>query len=294
MGNSGRCRNGPATYHAGVNERPIITMLTDFGLDGAVAACKGVILSICREAQIVDVAHTIRKYSIRDGAWIMRAVLPYQPVGTHLGVVDPGVGTPRLPIGILTGRGDVLIGPDNGLLIPPAEVLGGISAARVLDNRDLWLPVATSTFHGRDIFSPVTAHLAAGDAPFEAVGTELDPDDLVRLADPEPVVRDGALETQVIYVDSFGNIRLAGSREALVAAIGDPTERSVAVEFAGNGAHGPVREATMFRPTFGAVELGRSLLYVDSSGNLALADNQGNAAARLGITSGRAVRITLA
>jgi S-adenosylmethionine hydrolase len=277
-----------------VTERPIITMLTDFGLDGAVAACKGVILSICRDAQIVDVAHTIRKYSIRDGAWIMRAVLPYQPVGTHVGVVDPGVGTPRLPIGIRTGRGDALIGPDNGLLVPPAEVLGGISAARVLDNRDLWLPVTTSTFHGRDIFSPVAAHLAAGDAPFEEVGSELNPDDLVRLSEPAPVVRAGSLETEVIYVDSFGNIRLAGSREAIVSALGDLADRTVAVEFAEDRTHGPIREATRFRPTFGAVEIGGSLLYVDSSGNLALADNQGSAAARLGITPGCAVRITLA
>ena len=282
------------TYHARVNERPIISMLTDFGLDGAVAACKGVILSICRDAQIVDVAHTIPKYSIRDGAWIMRAVLPHQPVGTHLGVVDPGVGTPRRAIGLQTGRGDVLIGPDNGLLPPAAEVMGGIRAVRILDNRDLWLPVATSTFHGRDIFSPVAAHLAAGDAPFEAVGTQLRPDDLVRLDEPQAVIREGALETEVIYVDSFGNIRLAGSREALFEALGDPAERSVTVEFGGNGAHGPVREETGFRPTFGAARPGQSLLYVDSSGNLALADNQGNAATRLGIAAGRTVRITLA
>ena len=112
------------------------------------------ILSICPDAQIVDIGHTIRKYAIRDGAFLLRFALPYFPVGVHLAVVDPGVGTERRPIAIRAGRGDVLIGPDNGLLIPPAEALGGIDEVRELANRDLWLPVTTSTFHGRDIFAP--------------------------------------------------------------------------------------------------------------------------------------------
>ena len=152
-------------------ERPVVTILTDFGLDGAVAACKGVILGICRDAQIIDVGHTIRKYAIRDGAFLLRFSLPYVPIGVHVGVVDPGVGTARRPIAILTGRGDVLIGPDNGLLPPAADALGGATQARELANRDLWLPVTTSTFHGRDIFSPVAAHLAAGKAQFADVGS---------------------------------------------------------------------------------------------------------------------------
>ena len=145
-------------------ERPVLAILTDFGLDGAVAACKGVILGICRDAQIIDVGHSIRKYAISDGAFLLRFALPYVPVGFHIGVVDPGVGTPRRPIGIRTGRGDVLIGPDNGLLLPAADALGGAIEARELTNRDLWLPVTSSTFHGRDIFAPVAAHLASGDS----------------------------------------------------------------------------------------------------------------------------------
>ncbi len=144
-------------------ERPIITFLTDFGLNGATAACRGVMLSICRDAQIIDVGHDIRKFAIRDGAFLLRFALPYVPVGVHVGVVDPGVGTSRRPVAILSGRGDVLIGPDNGLLPPAADALGGIADARELTNRSLWLPVTTSTFHGRDIFSPVAAHIAAGD-----------------------------------------------------------------------------------------------------------------------------------
>src|SRR5687768_16318680 len=166
-------------------ERPIITFLTDFGLNGATAACRGVMLSICRDAQIIDVGHDIRKFAIRDGAFLLRFALPYVPVGVHVGVVDPGVGTRRRPIGIRTARGDVLIGPDNGLLPPAADALGGAVEARELTNRDLWLPVTTSTFHGRDIFSPVAAHLAAGDAEFATVGPEIALDSLIRLPEPE-------------------------------------------------------------------------------------------------------------
>jgi len=109
--------------------RPFISFLTDFGPDSAAAICRGVMLSIARDAQIVDISHSVRKYAIRDGAFLLSASLPWMPVGVHVGVVDPGVGTARRPIGILTGRGDVLIGPDNGLLFPAAQQLGGIRRA---------------------------------------------------------------------------------------------------------------------------------------------------------------------
>ncbi len=273
-------------------ERPIITFLTDFGLDGAVATCKGVMLGICRDAQIIDVAHSIRKYAVRDGAFLLCFALPYVPVGVHVGVVDPGVGTARRPVAIRTGRGDVLIGPDNGLLPPAADALSGAAEARELTNRDLWLPVASSTFHGRDIFAPVAAHLAAGDAAFGDVGERIDVGELTRL--PEPVARatDGAVETVVTYVDSFGNVRLAGGADELAAAFGTPAEGiPLAVELGGPSAvHVRARYAT----TFGAVEPGAALVYVDSLGNLAMADNQGNIAARLGIGHDRPVRITRA
>ncbi len=276
-------------------ERPIITFLTDFGLDGAAATCRGVMLGICRDAQIVDIGHTVRKYAIDDGAWILRASLPYMPVGIHVAVVDPGVGTERRPIAIRAGRGDVLVGPDNGLLPPAAQVLGGAAEARLLSNRNYWLPATTATFHGRDIFSPVAAHLAAGDAAFELLGPPLALEELARLPVPRAAVRDGGLETAVTYVDSFGNARLAGGRDDLVAAIGSLAGEP-RVEIALDGADGAAarQETTNFRQTFGRAPLGSSLVYVDSSGGLALADNQGNLAARLGLGVGDRVRISLA
>jgi S-adenosylmethionine hydrolase len=272
-------------------DRPVMGFLTDFGLDGAAATCRAVMLSICRDAQIVDIAHTIRKYAIRDGAFLLRFALPYFPVGVHVGVVDPGVGTERRAIGVRTGRGDILIGPDNGLLLPPAEALGGIEEARELTYRNLWLPVTTSTFHGRDIFAPVAAHLAAGDASFEEVGATLEPDGLVEVPEPAATVRPGTLETVITYVDSFGNARLAGERDALAASLGelrDGLEVTIAIDADGS----TLREDTQFASTFGAVPVGTSLLYIDSLGNLALADNQGNLARRLGIQPDQRVTIT--
>jgi S-adenosylmethionine hydrolase len=273
-------------------DRPVIGFLTDFGLDGAAATCRAVMLSICRDAQIVDIAHTTRKYAIRDGGFLLRFALPYFPVGVHVGVVDPGVGTHRRPIGIKTGRGDVLIGPDNGLLIPAAEALGGIEEARELANRDLWLPTTTSTFHGRDIFAPVAAHLAGGDAEFAAIGPVVPTDELIRLPEPEAVAADGTIDTVVTYVDSFGNVRLAGGADELRGAFGEIADETPLVAvFDGPQ---PVREATRYGSTFGVVPQGASLVYVDSLGNLAMADNQGNLAARLGIGHDRPVRITRA
>jgi len=272
------------------SSRPVIGFLTDFGLDGAAATCRGVMLSICRDAQIVDIGHTVRKYAIRDGAFLLRFALPYFPVGVHVGVVDPGVGTPRRPIGIRTGRGDVLIGPDNGLLIPPAAALGDIDEARELANRDLWLPVTTSTFHGRDIFAPVAAHLANRDAIFEDIGPRVPVDALVRLPEPEATAADGVIDTVVTYVDSFGNIRLAGGSDELETAFGEiANDMPLAVTFAGRP---PLTERARYGTTFGTVPAGAPLVYIDSLGNLAMADNQGNLAARLGIGHDRPVRIT--
>jgi len=273
-------------------ERPVIGFLTDFGLDGAAATCRAVMLSICRDAQIVDIGHTIRKYAIRDGAFLLRFALPYFPVGVHVAVVDPGVGTARRPIAVRTGRGDVLIGPDNGLLLPPAAALGGPVEARELTNRDLWLPITSSTFHGRDIFAPVAAHLAAGDATFDDVGPRIPTDDLVRLPQPSARASDGMIETVVTYVDSFGNVRLAGGADDVATAFGAPADgMPLVAEF---GEPGPLREPTRYGTTFGAVGIGESLVYVDSLGDLAMADNQGSIARRLGIGHDRPVRITRA
>ena len=244
-------------------------------------------LGICRHAQIVDISHTVRKYAIRDGAFILRAALPFMPVGVHAGVVDPGVGTDRRPIAIRAARGDTLIGPDNGLLLPAADALGGATTARELTNRELWLPATTATFHGRDIFAPVAAHLAAADAAFEDVGPEIPVGDLVRMPAAEARAEPGRLATETTYVDSFGNVRLAGGRNDLVLAfgsIGEGDRFTIRI--------GPERsEGAAFARSFGHVPVGAMILYVDSSGDLAIADNQADLASRIGAVAGMSVTI---
>lgn len=270
--------------------RPVITFLTDFG-PAAPAVCRGVMFRICPDANIIDINHQVPRYSIRDGAGSLVFALPHMPMGTHVAVVDPGVGTERLPIALRVARGDVLIGPDNGLLIAAADALGGITEARALANRDLMLPVVTSSFHGRDIFAPMAAHLAAG-TPFSAVGPTVSIEDLVRLPEVRPTVVSGALETSVTHVLIFGNITFAGTPADLESAIGPLSPgRPLILEFADRGGAGAVTEHTVWERTFGRVPMGASLLMSDSEGHLSLADNQGDAARRLGIALDRPVRI---
>jgi S-adenosylmethionine hydrolase len=258
--------------------RPFVSLLSDFGArDPSAAICKGVILAIAPDAVVVDITHEITKYQVRDGAIALWASLPYFPIGAHVAVVDPGVGTDRLPLAIETRRGDVLIGPDNGLLIPAAERLGGIAAAHVLDNPEYRLPVVSSVFHGRDLFSPAAAHVALG-VPVGVLGRALDPAKLVRLELPEPEVRPNQLLTAVVYVDTFGNLKLAGEPPDLVEAIGPLTpgdrlelrlddERSIAW--------------ATWTTTFGRVPAGEILVFEDASGRLNIAVNQGSAAQQL-------------
>jgi S-adenosylmethionine hydrolase len=270
--------------------RPVITFATDFG-PAAPAVCRGVMFQIAPDANIIDINHQIPRYSIRDGAGTLVFALPHMPVGVHVAVVDPGVGTDRLAIAIRTGRGDVLIGPDNGLLVAAAELLGGIVEVRSIENRALMLAVVTSSFHGRDIFAPVAAHLATG-KPFESVGPVVSADRLVRLEIPRPTVRDGGLDTTITHILIFGNVTFAGTPADLEAAIGPVAPgRRVAVEFAAADGRPAIREETIWAETFGGVPLGESLLMSDSEGHLSLADNQGNAAGRLGLRVDQPARI---
>jgi S-adenosylmethionine hydrolase len=275
-------------YHPAM--RPVITFLTDFG-PSAPAVCRGVMFGICPDANIIDINHQVPRYSIRDGAGSLVFALPHMPVGTHVAVVDPGVGTERRPVALKVARGDVLIGPDNGLLMGAADALGGVVEARAIEERDLWLPVVSSSFHGRDIFAPVAGHLAAG-VPYERVGPTLAMDSLVRLPTITPTVGDGELATQIVHILIYGNVTLAGTPADLEAAIGPLTpDRPLVLAFAAHGTAPPVEERTVWQQTFGRVPVGASLLMADSEGHLSLADNQGDAAARLGLVLDQPVRI---
>ena len=263
---------------------PFISLLTDFGArDPSASILHGVILSIAPDARIVDISHEVRKFAIRDGALLLWCALPYLPVGGNVAVVDPGVGTDRRPVALRVGRGDVLIGPDNGLLMAGAARLGGASEARVLEAEAYRLPTVSTSFHGRDIFAPAAAHLAAGVA-FDALGPTVPIADLVPSPIADPVVEPGCLRSSVVYVDTFGNVKLAGLRGDLEEAIG-PIRSGDRLElaFAAHANNGPRAETFRWRATFGDAEPGETLLYEDSYGRICLAQNQGDAAIQLGV-----------
>jgi S-adenosylmethionine hydrolase len=276
-----------------MTERPFISFMTDFGVTAsAPAVCRGVMLGIAPEARLVDITHAIRQFAVRDGAFLLARSVPYFPVGVHVAVVDPGVGTTRRPIGVRAARGDIFIGPDNGLLLPAAEKLGGITEARALENRALFLNTVSHTFHGRDIFSPVAAHLAAG-TPFGEVGPALDPGDLVRFPIPGATLRDGGIDTSVLFIDAFGNCRLAGETADLLAAAGNlhrgRTFDLVLPERVGRPAE---RVTVPWFATFGEVAAGEPLLFEDADyAGPALAVNQGSAAERFGLALDTPLRL---
>jgi S-adenosyl-L-methionine hydrolase (adenosine-forming) len=273
--------------------RPFVSLLSDFGArDPSAAICKGVILAIAPEAVVVDISHEIAKYQVRDGALVLWAALPYFPIGAHVAVVDPGVGTERLPLAIETRRGDVLIGPDNGLLIPAAERLGGIAAVHVLDNPEYRLPVVSNVFHGRDLFSPAAAHVALG-VPINVLGRALDPAKLVRLDWPVPQVRQNQLVTAVVYVDTFGNLKLAGEPADLAEAIGTlkPGDR---LELRLGSSDNRSTVWATWATTFGRVAQGEVLVFEDATGRLNIAVNQGSAAQQLELRANDRVSISRA
>jgi hypothetical protein len=269
---------------------PLISFLTDFGTESAPATCRGVIWGIAEEARILDLSHTVRKFAVRDGAFLLSRMVGYLPVGVHLAVVDPGVGTARRPIALRVARGDLLVGPDNGLLLPAARVLDGVIAAHVVTATELFLPHVSSTFHGRDIFAPIAAHLANG-VPLERVGPPIEPTELVDLRLPEPVVRDGVLETSVLLIDSFGNARLAGGPEDLASAAGGELEAGRSFRVSG-GSIAPAGIVVPWHATFGEVAGGEPLLYEDADyGGLGIAINQASASDRFGLDIDTPVRI---
>jgi len=194
-------------------------------------------------------------------------------------------------VALRAGRGDVLIGPDNGLLLAGAERLGGTSEARLLEAEAYRLPTVSTSFHGRDIFAPAAAHLATGVA-FDALGPAIDPAGLVPSPIPEPVVEPGTLRSAIVYVDTFGNVKLAGLRADLEAAIGPVTPGDrLELTFSAHDDRPAEAHIVAWRATFGEAEPGEVLLYEDSYGRVCLAENQGNAGTDLGLSDDRPVSI---
>jgi S-adenosyl-L-methionine hydrolase (adenosine-forming) len=181
----------------------IVTLLTDFGLrDGYVAQMKGVILRRCPSCQIVDISHMVGRHNIAEGAFLLESSLPYFPRNSiHVAIIDPGVGSRRLPI-LIVSKSGIIVGPDNGVLSLAADKLGVIRAYRI-DQSMLEVEAVSSTFHGRDIFAVAAAELANGRPP-RSIGKSLKT--IERLKLPEPKVSKNMVRCSVLHVDTFGNV----------------------------------------------------------------------------------------
>jgi S-adenosyl-L-methionine hydrolase (adenosine-forming) len=258
-----------------VMARPI-TFLSDYGYaDEFAGVCRAVIARIAPDAPLIDLTHGVVRHAVRQGAVLLANALPYAPPGVHLAVVDPGVGTERRPVALRTGEENLLVGPDNGVLSLAAERLGGAAEAVDLSSSQHRLGEVAFTFHGRDVFAPVAAHLALGE-PLAEAGEPIDPATLTGVELPEPRLYPDRVVAHVLYLDGFGNAVLNlghGQLSQTFLRLGG----RLRVEAAGATVTVP------FGRTFADVGPGRGILYEDSSRNLALAVNRESAADLLGL-----------
>jgi S-adenosylmethionine hydrolase len=249
--------------------RGLIVFMTDFGeLDDAVAICKGVMKSIAPASEIIDLTHQVTPYSIAEGARLLTRTAQYYPAGTvFVTVIDPGVGTSRKSIVLKTRRGQYFVQPDNGLVTQVAD-RDGVAGIREITNPAWELEgSSSSTFHGRDIYSPVGAHLARGD-DWTQVGTVLQT--FTRLEVQQSTLDSTGITGRVVALDGpFGNLVTNVDREDFLKLgyqLGDAVHVQV----------GSTELSVPYQQTFGQVPRGSALLFIDSRGLVSLAINQGN------------------
>ena len=275
------CGTGAQEGHAGSSqarsERPTIVFMTDFGTaNDAVAICRAVIYGIAADVRLTDITHQVTPFQIGEAARFLAGVTPYYPAGTiFLVVVDPGVGTTRKAIVVKSKKGQYFVLPDNGIITPVIE-RDGLQSAREITNRNWMISDAiSSTFHGRDIFSPAAAHLAVG-WDFNQAGPEVK--ELVRLQPKTSVMNEQGIDGEVIGLDDpYGSLITdvpGDDFKKLGYNLGD----DVTVQIAGKAAVVP------YVKTFMGVPVGESLLYIDSRGRVGIAVNQGNYATKFNVT----------
>lgn len=252
----------------------IVTFTSDYGLeDEFVGVCHGVMLNIASDLKIVDVHHNVLRQDVRHGSVVLEQSSKFLPIATHLAVVDPGVGSDRKAVAIVSSTGSVFVGPDNGLLVPAATNGGKIEHAYELVNEDYLLTPVSMTFQGRDVFAPVAAHIASGVDPKE-LGPEVQVENLVNLEIPHAWVHDDHLHGEVLQVDRFGNLQLNFDRHHLEKVELHNRSR-LEVRLEGH------RLQVTFASTFADVEGGDFVLIEDSYNHVSLAINGGDARAQL-------------
>ncbi len=256
-----------------------VALLTDYGLvDEFVGVVKSVITDLAPHVRITDITHNVAQYDVRAGSLALARAIQYVPRGVVVAVVDPGVGTQRRMIALEVAGGEgVLVGPDNGLLVPAAAMVGGVDRAVVLTNTTLHLPAPGATFAGRDVFAPVAAHLCNG-VPFDELGDAVDPDILMPGIVGVAQIGDEEIIAEVAWVDSYGNCQLnLGPEDVAALARGSARVRVVVA--------GIERDARIVNAFDDIVE-GAIGLVVDSYGMLALAKRRDSAARDVGLGNG--------
>lgn len=266
-----------------MTEYKFITFLSDFGCtDDFVGTCHGVMKNIAPAVQIIDVTHEVKRHHILQGAIILANTLPYMPESVILAVVDPGVGGQRQPVAIRTVQDRYLVGPDNGLLSLAVARLGGAREAVELSCSDFTLPHVCKTFEGRDVFSPVAAHLCKG-VTLAQLGQPIPVERLAQVQLPRPVKSGAGLAATVIYIDRFGNIQFNLTAAELVTA-GASLGEKLSV------GHGDEEWRVPFVETYGDVAPEELLVYEDSYGQIAFSINQGDAARVFQVAEGDQLR----
>ncbi|MEZ5155915.1 MAG: SAM-dependent chlorinase/fluorinase [Solirubrobacterales bacterium] len=262
-----------------------ITFLTDYGVaDDFAGVCRAVIARIAPGTQVVDISHGIGRHDVRQASAILADSLPYAPVGVHLAIVDPGVGGPRRAVAVRThGEGHLLVGPDNGLLPPAIDVLGGAAEAVDISRSPFRLEHPSATFHGRDLFAPVAARLALGEE-LAAAGEPIEPSSLERQPVSRPRLEQLRAFAHAERIDGFGNISLDLCQDDLD---GHPLAGATRVSV---GSRKRRRTATRAN-AFEDVADGGFLFYEDSSGRMAIAVNRGDASEVLDLRVGDVVEL---
>jgi len=259
--------------------RPIV-FLSDYGLeDEFVGICHAVMAGISPASPVIDLSHAIPPHDVLRGALVLWRAIRYLPRDAIvLAVVDPGVGTGRRPVALVAASGRYFVGPDNGVLSLAWAHEGGAVQAVLIESAEVILEPVSATFHGRDVFAPAAAHLAAG-LGLERVGRSIEPVSLVHLSLTEPEVEPGLIHCEVLGVDRFGNVQLSATAEHLRAAGLGASDR---LEVVVAGRPTAIRRAA----TFGDVAEGELAVIVDSMGLLAVVVNRGSGAETLGIAPG--------
>lgn len=266
--------------------RPI-TFLSDYGYrDEFAGVCRAVIARIAPGVEVIDLTHGIARHDVVQGAAVLANAVGFAPAGVHLAVVDPGVGSQRRAIAVAcAGEGRSFVGPDNGLLVPAIERFGGPTEAVEISGSVARLEPVSPTFHGRDLFAPVAAHLARGDALAEH-GKPIDPASLAVVERARAQIETGVrLEAEVGHVDAFGNL-------SLIATAADADDAGLEL-----GGRVRVRaprhvDVARYALTFADADPGQMVLLVDSARSLALAVNRGDAARRLELGPGDLVTLS--